>query len=108
MPLARVSGLAATLHRRFRPQAVPPPEPAAAAPAGPAFDPAVEELSEVFRRRIAEKWASPEHAAFRNSDLNHVRRYALSLSWIPDGQGRLLDPASGAGHFTEVLRSRRG
>src|SRR5262245_31313931 len=116
MPLTKVSGLAAVLHRRFRPQAIeaepaaPPAKPivsATAQPVRPAFDPVVEELSEVFRQRILEKWSRPEHATFRDSDLNHVRRYALSLSWIPEGEGRLLDPASGAGHFSDVLRTRR-
>ncbi len=37
-----------------------------------------------------------------------MRRYALSLSWIPQGEGVVLDPASGAGHFGEVLCDQRG
>jgi SAM-dependent methyltransferase len=118
MPItSRVSGIATSLHRRFRHRwrtdegldsgasLVPAVEPLA--PHAVPIDPAVETLARVFRRRIHEKWASPEHQEFLQSDLNHVRRYALSLSWIPDGAGLLLDPASGAGHFSEILRDRR-
>src|SRR5438477_8019847 len=103
MPITtKVARLAGSLHRRFRPgpnvsEPIPvsAPEPAAARPVEPprpAFDPAVEELAEVFRRRVVEKWPRPEHAAFCKSDLNHVRRYALSMNWIPEGGGRILDP----------------
>lgn len=122
---ARVTGLAATLHRRFRPRASDPgptdrsaPSAAGDSPvahgASPGeaarstgFSPEVETFIGVFRERVLARWTSPEHAAFLRSDLNHVRRYSLSLSWIPEGEGRLLDPASGAGHFSEVLRDRR-
>ncbi|WP_406699835.1 methyltransferase domain-containing protein [Singulisphaera sp. Ch08] len=109
MPLAaKVSGIATSLHRRFRArecgdESVAPPQVLP-----PALDPVVEELVEVFRQRVQEKWSSPEHQAFLENDLNHIRRYALSLSWIPQGEGRVLDPACGAGHFGEVLRGQRG
>jgi SAM-dependent methyltransferase len=61
----------------------------------------------MFRQEIEETWSDPEHHAFLINDLNHIRRYALSLSWIPEEGGTLLDPASGARHFTRVC-SRLG
>jgi SAM-dependent methyltransferase len=127
MPIpARVTDIAAALHLRFRHRVEPVPEPApvetpaADPPALSANDdapvvdvaamanPALEESIGIFRERVVAKWTNPEHAAFLASDLNHVRRYALSLCWIPEGEGLILDPASGAGHFSEVLRARRG
>lgn len=108
----------APLHRRFwrrwrrgePAQVVVPPEhaePAVPPAATPPLDPELEGLIAVFRERVLARWTAPEHAAFLKSDLNHVRRYGLSLSWIPQGEGTLLDPASGAGHFTDILRTRR-
>lgn len=111
MPLAaRVSGIANSLHRRFRQrEREEEQEPAVASlPLQPLLDPDVERLVEVFRQRVRERWSSPVHRAFLENDLNHVRRYALSLSWIPQGEGLILDPASGAGHFCDVLREERG
>jgi SAM-dependent methyltransferase len=117
MPIStRVGGLAASLHGRFRRQ-TGGAEPAnqAATPGVQAESPALvpapldaafEALQEAFRQQIIAHWTQPEQRAFLESDLNHCRRYALSLSWLPEGEGLLLDPAHGAGHFTEVLRSR--
>jgi SAM-dependent methyltransferase len=93
-----------TWRRRFRlagPKVQEPTPPAAA------DAPVNAEVLAMFRRRIEATWTRPEHGVFLRNDLNHVRRYALSLSWIPDGEGRLLDPASGAGHFTAVLTRQR-
>jgi SAM-dependent methyltransferase len=96
--------------RRLRPAGGAPPAQAAGAtdtdpaPTSTAPDPITAALCAAFRREVESAWSLPEHEAFLRNDLNHVRRYALSLGWIPAGEGRLLDPASGAGHFTRVLR----
>jgi SAM-dependent methyltransferase len=94
------------LHRQFRRAESTVGEVREIAPTGD--DPALAEFDAAFRLRIAEKWNAPQHAAFLRNDLNHVRRYVLSLSWVPEGEGVLLDPASGAGHFVEILRRSRG
>ena len=80
-----------------------PPEEAPAAEVSVVIDPALQRRrSRSFATGCSPSGASPSTRR-SESDLNHVRRYALSSDWIPEGKGRLLDPASGAGHFSEVL-----
>jgi SAM-dependent methyltransferase len=108
-----VRGFASSLRRRLRPRGRKTQGPAPGAPgvvpspAAEVAEPVGEEWLAVFRQQIQAMWSRPEQEAFLRNDLNHVRRYALSLGWIPEGEGRLLDPASGAGHFTRVLAGQR-
>src|SRR5947208_2612365 len=101
-----VRGFASSLRRRFRHRWHRADEPLLGevsegpSPAAVVADPVGEELIATFRQQIRETLSRPDQEAFLRNDLNHARRYALSLGWIPDGEGRLLDPASGAGHFT--------
>jgi len=39
--------------------------------------------------------------------LNHVQRYAVSLSWLPDVAGQVVELGSGSGLFAEIVREQR-
>jgi 2-polyprenyl-3-methyl-5-hydroxy-6-metoxy-1,4-benzoquinol methylase len=106
-------GLASSVRRGLRRPWPSIPGPASretvlvSSPAAAVAEPVDEELLALFRELVEKRWSQPEHEAFLKNDLNHLRRYALSLGWIPEGEGRLLDPASGTGHFTRVLAAKR-
>ncbi len=61
-----------------------------------------EQVRAYLIQRIEARYDSPDR--YMANDLNHMRRFATSLRWIPEGRGRVIDPASGNGLFTELFR----
>lgn len=121
-----LTGLASTVHRRLTRRwrrhagdpsghAMPaPPAETAPAPfpapvaAAPVPDPFTEEVTAYLHRRIREQFGEHGVEGYMANDLNHMRRYVTSLTWVPEGAGRVVDPAAGSGFFPELLRRFRG
>ncbi|HEX5416455.1 MAG TPA: class I SAM-dependent methyltransferase [Chloroflexota bacterium] len=61
------------------------------------------DIAAILRNRIERRYRGPE----RDNYLNHVQRYAVSLSWLPDSAERVMELGSGAGLFAEIVREHR-
>jgi SAM-dependent methyltransferase len=113
MPIeSALNGLATSVQRRLsrrwrRHAAATAAEPPPISPA-PAPDPLIEEARAFVLDRIHARFASDGDGFARSHDLNHVRRYATSLTWVPHGSGRIIDPAAGPGLFPDLVRRFRG
>jgi SAM-dependent methyltransferase len=113
------AGLASTVQRRLSagwrrhtgaatPAPVAEPAPPAAPQPAPEPDPFAEEVRAYLYRKIVERYGEGEQAnRYMANDLNHVRRYVTSLTWVPEGEGRVIDPAAGNGLFPALLRHFR-
>jgi SAM-dependent methyltransferase len=67
----------------------------------PATDRLDEEIHAFLRARIHERYDAPDK--YMANEINHMRRYAASLRRIPDGTGRVIDPAAGNRLFADLL-----
>jgi SAM-dependent methyltransferase len=100
MPIqSPLTGLASSIHRRLtgrgrRPEDAPQP------------DPFTEDVRAYLHARILARYTRPDK--YMANDINHIRRFVTSLMWIPEGVGRVIDPASGGGLFPDLLRHFRG
>jgi SAM-dependent methyltransferase len=91
-----LAGLASSLRRRLTHFDRRPGSPPAYAP-----DRLDEEVHAFLDARIRERHDTPDK--YMANEINHMRRYVASLRWIPDGAGRVLDPAAGDRLFTDLL-----
>ncbi len=101
MPLdTKLTGLMSSVHRRLsgsrRDRS-----------AAPASDPFTEEVSAYLNRRILNLKDDDNGSHIANL-MNHMRRFVTSLTWVPEGTGRVLEPAPGGGAlFADLLRRFR-
>lgn len=63
----------------------------------------VEDVITELRRVISARYQGRD----RENHLNHAKRFALSLDWIPNTDGRLIELGSEAGIFTDLLKKHR-
>src|SRR5262249_17037356 len=115
------AGLASTVQRRLSarwrrhtgaetpaPATVTQSPPPAASQPEPEPDPFAEEGRAFLYQKIVERYGEGEPAnKYLKNDINHMRRYVTSLKWVPEGEGRVIDPAAGGGLFPALLRHFR-
>lgn len=62
-----------------------------------------QDVASVLRKRIEGRYQARDLSNY----LNHVQRYAVSLSWLPETAGRVVELGSGSGLFAEIVREYR-